>query len=214
MMKVSDKSGIYRIVIRSSNIDRIYIGQAKNLRRRRKDHLVDLRSGSHKNQRMQRAFVKYGEGSFSFEVILVAAPDRDLLAYYEKKVLDLAIAEYGSDSVLNVQRDDMMSHLGLKRSDETKKKQSLAMRGRPRTPAQIEAVRRSNKMRTVSQETRDKMSLAATGNKNAKGWRQSDAHKAKVAAFFIGRKRNPEDLKKSWITRRLNKESIDGIVGD
>ncbi len=213
MMKVPEKSGIYRIIVNSPKGIRVYIGQAKNLKRRKKDHFVHLRMGDHKNLRMQRAFYKYGEKAFSFEVVLVTTPDRMLLASLEKSILYQDIDRYGSDAVYNIQRVDMTSLLGVAKSEETKKKQSDAMRGRPRTKSQIEAVRRANRTRIVSEETKKKMSLAHTGNKYALGWKQSSEHRSKVGAFFKGRKRDPQDLKKAWATRRANKANINGNIG-
>ncbi|MGF9774798.1 GIY-YIG nuclease family protein [Priestia aryabhattai] len=48
-----------------------YIGQAKDYRKRRREHRNDLKGKRHHNKHLQRAWDKYGENSFTFEVIAV-----------------------------------------------------------------------------------------------------------------------------------------------
>lgn len=58
---------IYRIVCFPTA--KTYIGYTKTPGRRKTDHFRTLRDGVHYNVKLQRAFAKYGEGSFFFEVI-------------------------------------------------------------------------------------------------------------------------------------------------
>lgn len=64
---IPKSSGIYRI----SNLHTgdCYIGQASNLQKRRHNHLSDLRKQQHGNQRLQRAWNKYGASAFLYAVI-------------------------------------------------------------------------------------------------------------------------------------------------
>lgn len=59
--------GIYKI----ENITngKVYIGSSKNIENRWKQHKTLLRSGKHHSQHLQYSWNKYGEDSFSFEVI-------------------------------------------------------------------------------------------------------------------------------------------------
>jgi group I intron endonuclease len=59
--------GIYKIISKASN--KIYIGCASNVRTRINGHLYDLRKEKHKNSYLQRAWTKYGEENFVFEMI-------------------------------------------------------------------------------------------------------------------------------------------------
>jgi group I intron endonuclease len=59
--------GIYKITNTISN--KIYIGCASNVRTRINGHLYDLRKDKHNNSYLQKAWVKYGEESFIFEMI-------------------------------------------------------------------------------------------------------------------------------------------------
>lgn len=66
--------GIY--VISNKVTGKVYVGQARNPRRRWATHLCDLRKGSHDNSKLQRAFTKYGEDAFIFTVIEVCTEDQ------------------------------------------------------------------------------------------------------------------------------------------
>jgi group I intron endonuclease len=66
-MVMEYKSGIYQI--RNILDGKIYVGSAKNLKTRWTTHLWALRSKKHFNIHLQRAFDKYGENSFIFEIL-------------------------------------------------------------------------------------------------------------------------------------------------
>lgn len=61
------KSGVYKITCISTG--KMYIGSSNLCKRRRTDHLCELRHNRHGSIRLQNAFNKYGEGAFEFEVI-------------------------------------------------------------------------------------------------------------------------------------------------
>lgn len=48
---------------------KVYVGSASNPRKRQGDHLRDLQNGKHHSRYLQRAYDKYGEDAFVFEVI-------------------------------------------------------------------------------------------------------------------------------------------------
>lgn len=64
---------IYRALCNANG--QSYIGQTKNLEQRKKAHLSDLRRGHHTSKKFQRAYNKYGEASFTFEVLQDEIPD-------------------------------------------------------------------------------------------------------------------------------------------
>lgn len=74
---MSAKSGIY--AIRNSNNGKLYVGSSVNLNARRKQHFSDLRCRRHSNQHLQRAFNRYGEEAFFWEV-LQELPASELLS--------------------------------------------------------------------------------------------------------------------------------------
>ena len=60
-------SGIYMITCTTNK--KIYIGSTCNLYNRRRDHFSALRQKRHGNPYLQRAWNKYGEQAFTFEVL-------------------------------------------------------------------------------------------------------------------------------------------------
>ena len=61
------KSGIYKITCSENN--KVYVGQAINIQDRWKTHIQCLNRNKHHNIHLQRAWNKYGENNFKFDVI-------------------------------------------------------------------------------------------------------------------------------------------------
>lgn len=85
-MEQEIKSGIYKIVNLTNK--KIYIGSAKNLIKRWKRHLTDLKNKTHHNIHLQRAWEKYGSDSFIFEIIEYV-PDVTKLYEREQHYIDI-----------------------------------------------------------------------------------------------------------------------------
>lgn len=83
-------SGIYAFT--NLNDGSRYVGQARNIEKRRADHLSMLRRGKHTNRRFQRAFIRDGEGAFCFEVLCYCDVSR--LCDAEQRFLDVLPALY------------------------------------------------------------------------------------------------------------------------
>ena len=77
--------GIYRI--RNLKNDKSYYGSAKNIKRRWSRHKSQLKYGRHENLILQRAWNKYGENSFIFEIVEIC--EESLLLITEQKYLNL-----------------------------------------------------------------------------------------------------------------------------
>jgi group I intron endonuclease len=75
-----NSSGIYQI--RNIVNNHIYIGSAKNFKTRWNTHLCNLRKGKHHSSHLQKAFRKYGEENFIFEILITCHPDT--LLWYEQ----------------------------------------------------------------------------------------------------------------------------------
>jgi group I intron endonuclease len=199
-MKILEQAGIYRFRIDRPEGPMFYIGHASVLRKRRDKHLSELRRRVHKNERLQRAFDKYGECAFSFEVLLVCERSAVILQFFEQNIVD----NYGRDRLYNLCLKCVGSKLGLRQTLEQRAKIGAKNKGRKLSDRQKESVRLSNMTRIVSDETRAKMSAARKGNKNALGHRQTDEHKEKVGAFFRGRKKDSEEINRRLAARRAN----------
>lgn len=135
------KMGIYQIV---NLIDgKKYVGSSKNLYNRKSKHIYTLRTNSHRNCYLQRAFNKYGEVNFSFEIIEFVSTEEELLPreQYYIELYQVCDRDKGYNLIVDATR-----HIP---SEETKLKISLAHQGK-----------------TISEETKIKMSLAQKGSKN------------------------------------------------
>jgi len=113
------RSGIYRI--RNIVNDKCYIGSAAYFASRKGVHFHNLRHNKHCNNHLQRAFNKYGEDSFVFEILCVCLPE-DLISL-EQHYIDTYIPEYNICRIAG-------NTLGVVCSEETRKKISIAHTGK------------------------------------------------------------------------------------
>lgn len=85
-------AGIYSLTNKTTG--KRYIGQTVYLNGRKGDHLLNLRRNQHNNDYLQKAFNKYGEEDFIFEVLEVVpklengANDKDKLTEREQYWMD------------------------------------------------------------------------------------------------------------------------------
>ena len=134
-MKTNSNPGIYKITNIITNL--IYIGSAVNLQQRYYDHVQSFRDNRHYNKHLQRAWNKYGEENFKFEILEVIE-DKIKLLEREQHYLD----QYPKDQKYNM-RVKASSNLGIKYPPEYSAAISKRMSGR-----------------IVSEETRQKISEA------------------------------------------------------
>ena len=112
-------AGVYQI-LNLVNGQR-YIGSAADFSKRWSAHRKLLRNTAHSNQKLQRAWSKYGEAAFVFKPLLLCAPKNLLM--YEQQCLDGYKPTYNICKIAG-------SPLGLKHTAETKAKMSAAHTGR------------------------------------------------------------------------------------
>lgn len=116
------KTGIYSITNKIT--DKRYIGSAVNIDIRWSKHKLDLKNDKHHSLKLQRAWKKYGESAFEFEILYEC--DKSELLFCEQNWIDF----YGVDNLYNIY-PIAGSPLGIKRSDETKRKCQIAKNGYP-----------------------------------------------------------------------------------
>jgi group I intron endonuclease len=119
MAKKTPTAGIY--MIRNASDGRVYVGQSFDLEKREKQHFRALRRGDHKNLRLQRAFLRDGEVSLLFSVLEYCPVEQ--LTEREQHWIDAHSYVYNICPAGG-------SSLGVKRSDETRKKCSDAKKGK------------------------------------------------------------------------------------
>lgn len=169
-----NKSGIYQILNKLTG--KSYIGSAVNIKNRWSVHLNLLKINNNPCRFLQHAWNKYGEEAFQFNVLeYVSNPEWLIeIEQYWIDFLETANGEYGYN-ICPVAG----SHLGVKRSEETKNKISKKHKGKIATEA-----------------TRYKMSKATSKDKKGKKRKPfTEEHKKNMSKAFskakTGKRRKP-----------------------
>jgi group I intron endonuclease len=154
-------SAIYSI--KNITTEQLYIGSAVNFDGRKNMHLSQLRKNTHGNSRLQKSFNKYGESSFLFN-ILEPVIDVNLLIKREQYYIDTLLPFFNIAKIAG-------SSLGIKRTDEFKKKIGLTKNrlGKLASDETKKNISIAQKKRYESIEERNRMSLIFKGNTFRKG---------------------------------------------
>lgn len=140
-------TGIYQIVNKVNG--KRYIGSAVSLYGRKKDHISRLNRRNHYNKHLQRSYNKYGKENFKFEIIMHCSKEH--LIFFEQKHID----KYDFEKELYNIYPTAGSSLGVKHSNETKEKWSIAKKGKKRNPDHVKKIadsQRGQKRQKVSRE--------------------------------------------------------------
>ena len=121
-------SGVY-IIVNTVN-KRVYVGSSVNIHARWRGHKKALKQGKSPCVKLQRAWNKYGEHAFSFQVLEPVKPKKELLIEAEQRWIDLYDASSNGYNTLG----KAYSHLGAKRSDESRARLSKALKERFKDP--------------------------------------------------------------------------------
>ncbi len=183
-------SGIYTITNLVNN--KMYVGLATNITIRWREHKSELRGDYHGNIKLQRAWNKYGEKAFKFE-ILWECEERFLYSeeHYWCNLLNVHNGRYGYN--IKPTHPDNKSRM----TEETKKKISKALIGRKLSKEACKNMSEANKGRVFTeehllslkiacstQEHRDKLSIALKGKKKPE---RSREHAQKIGDRNKGR---------------------------
>ena len=143
-------SGVYAITNKVNK--KVYVGSSVNIPSRFRGHKKTLENGTHYNAKLQRAFVKYGIESFDFTILeLVDSPNKEKLIEAEQRWINLFDAVKNGYNIL----PNAYSHLGAKRSDETKAKLSQSLRTALNDPDTKKKMSESAKKRGLSDNFRN-----------------------------------------------------------
>ena len=147
---------------------KIYVGSAKNLRKRKNEHFTKLRNNNNKSSHLQNAWNKYGEHNFDFEILQFVKNEKDLINC-EQFWIDKTNCnnkKYGYNIRLKAR-----SNLGIKYDPEAGRKISKANKGRKwsiERRLRITGKNNHNYGIKLSDEHRKKLSLKRKGSNNSK----------------------------------------------
>jgi group I intron endonuclease len=170
--------GIYKITNNANG--KIYIGQSINIKARWKDHINSLNRKDSHSVLLQRAWNKYGEEYFSFEILELCT--ENMLDAIEMKYIELY------DTRNNGYNIEPGGNLNKRLSEETKQK-----------------IREAHLGRRHSYETRQKMSQSRIGENNGMyGKNHSEESKRKMSESKKGKPGHPRSEKQKEAARRAN----------
>lgn len=217
--RTAARAGVYRLI--HTETGHYYIGSTIHLHRRLIKHLGDLRHDRSLPKRMRQCFKQSSRFDLQFmeyEIIEDIEELRKNLQAAETKLLQEHV---GKSLCLNVAIDARRSALGRIVSDETKKKLSLANKGKKlpadqreaaiarmlkyaKDPEMIKARAERLRGRKLTSSTKMKMSIARKGRKI------TDEHKKNISSSNKGKVRTPEqraEKSASMLGRKLSEET-------
>ena len=157
----SKTCGVYTITCVANG--RVYVGSSTDLRSRLREHGRRLESGTHRNPHLVNAAKKYGLASMQYAIVELVEDPAQLIPREQWWMDRLDSFENG----FNI-RPKAESNVGVKRSEETRKRMSKAQKGR-----------------LVSEETRRLLSRIFTGRKIGP---MSEERRRKLSEINRGRK--------------------------
>lgn len=157
-------SGVYKIQSKV-HPERFYIGSAISIRNRWLQHLADLRKNKHHSSKLQNHFNKYGEEDLVFIILELCFPEFAVVR--EQYYIDTLKPFFNCRPIAN-------SNLGIKLSEEAKRKISKARLGKP---CSTKGIKRKKMTPEFCKNQSDRMK----GNSRNKGkhWKWTEEQKDK-----------------------------------
>ena len=212
------QTGVYRI--RHLLTNKKYVGSAAvSFKSRWSKHRRELNAGKHHSPHLQRAWNKYGEDAFVFEIVERTEPQH---AVAQEEVFIAYWKATDPDHGYN-QCARCSSPLGLKRSAETRKKMSDSLKRANSSEEKKELLRERNRQRVWTPESRAKLADHNRGRKHSEKTREkiaavsrnmSQETRDKISAAAKGR--NPTEQQRQRLieynrTREMTQEIRDKI---
>lgn len=198
-----------------------YVGSSINLERRWTVHRSELRCGSHPNQRLQRAYKKYGAESFVYDILELVAADKEQLLAREQAWMDDLQPAYNlrrkADSNLGwVPSAETLRRrgLGMKRAwADPEKRANLLNFTRAGTAALIGKALSPERRQQVSESTRAAYANNPTVRENLvaamTGKLKSPSHRVALSASAATRWQS-DDYRTTWQQSRKEDHSTPG----
>lgn len=193
-MNYTDAGYVY--AIRNTVNNRAYIGSTTNYKSRWHTHRSTLRRGVHHSFILQKAWDKYGEAAFSFEMLIVCPKDQRI--EYETRLMALE-----SYNVLRTPKESSVRG-GWRHSDEFKIKMSVLNKGKRLTEehkAKLAAVQLGRKH---DAEFVEKARLRQMGV-------SPSAHTREKLSDAVKKARSAEHSKNLDTVRRMYEQALSGV---
>jgi len=126
--------------------------------------VIALKKNNHINKHLQSAFNKYGKGAFEFSVLETVQTLKELIPLEQRYINSLA-PEYNISPTAG-------NNLGIKHSEQTKRKMSKAHKGMKYSEETRRKISEALKGRKLSEEHKRKLSEAHKGKKHSAETRQ------------------------------------------
>lgn len=196
-----NKSGIYKITNIINN--KCYIGSAVRLRKRINRHKSDLNRNVHHSEKLQRAWNKYGEENFKFEVLFTCNKE-DLIAK-EQSQINWFKPEYNICKVAGncAEREC---------TEETRDKLSKANKGRKPSALAIAGSIKALTGVKQSEEHVAKRVLKSLGNKSNSGRKLPKEHRENIGNARRGYNQTLETINKISESHKGMKHSKETLL--
>ena len=168
-------SGIYQILCVPTG--KVYIGSSNDLNNRYRQHFVALKSGTHANTYLQRAYSRYGHDAFVFSILELVPIE--LLIEREQYWMDATQCCLRSRGFNRVPKAG--SNTGFKRSAVLRAADSARAKERMSRPGMREAVSKVHSGKTISDSHRARVAEAARKRQ------LTSENKASLIAKAVGR---------------------------
>jgi group I intron endonuclease len=143
----------------------VYVGSAVDLLKRWLTHKSDLVHGKHHNPRLQASWQKHGPEAFTYTVLEMVPDGRNRISLLAAEQRWLDYYRVGTDESTYNAMTVAGSHLGRKRSDETRARLSAAATGRKHSPEVLAKLRAAKLGRKLSPEHIEKIAAKNRGRK-------------------------------------------------
>lgn len=211
--------GIYLIRCKSEN--KVYIGQSKNIIKRYKEHIYNLKHNIHPNCYLQNAFNNYGSDDFCLEILY----EIDEFEFSREKLYDLEIKYISKYDSSNREKGYNIESGGngvARASKETCEKLSNAMKGKfvgRKLSEQTKLLMSKNNARYwlgkhLPEETKNKLSQKLKGRpSHLKGTTLSKEHINKKIESQLGRVWVCKGEESRFVSKEMAEELLkDGYV--
>lgn len=235
-----DQGFIYMIKNKVNN--KVYIGQAEDIKTRWRWHKSMLNSNAHTNKHLQNSWNKYGKDNFEFTIIeqpflaLLTEKEDFWIKHYNSlnPKFGFNLREAGDSGTFNdeIKLKISKGKLGQTHSEETKKKISMSIKQyyltsgnkNPRLGVTLsnetkEKISKAQLGKKLSNETKSKISRTIKKKlelgllKTNKGQKLSDETKCKISQSHIGKTHSEETKEKIGSkNRRLTDEQVLDIL--